>query len=208
MPNNKKKTLKQIKKKESVIHPSSRKAAQLQRAFLRKDRLDKTKLRRYSESVRPIVDRILWFKYALDDSIPCATKADIYDLIEMYISRNDDELSKIKSLKMNGAVRPKTVKEDLIEALKLKEQKEYIEGFEIPDLMNAKNVKILREWDGDPNSLSRIKLIRVEDPKNAIDLKATVANLKKMKLNKGSDKSQGEKTTKAMELDPDIIIKN
>ncbi|CAG8510933.1 23438_t:CDS:2 [Gigaspora rosea] len=197
MPNNKKKTLKQIKKKDSVIHPSSRKAAQLQRAFLRKDRLDKTKLRRYSESVRPIVDRILWFKYALDDSLPCATKADIYDLIEMYISRNDDELSKIKSLKINGAVRPKTVKEDLIEALKLKEQKEYIEGFGTQ-----------KEWDGDPNSLSRIKLIRVEDPKNVMDLKATVTNLKKMKIDKGSDKSQGEETTKAMELDPDIIIKN
>ncbi|CAG8497543.1 13355_t:CDS:2, partial [Racocetra fulgida] len=46
-----------------------------------------------------------------------------------YISRNDDELSKLKSSKINGAVRSKTAKEDLIEALKLKEQREYIEGF-------------------------------------------------------------------------------
>ncbi|CAG8566152.1 12292_t:CDS:2, partial [Dentiscutata heterogama] len=181
MPNNKKKTFKQIKKKDSVLHPSSRKAAQLQRVTLRKDRLDKAKVRRYSESVRPIVDRILWFRYALDESLPCATTADIYDLIEMYISRNDDELSKLKSLKINGAVRPKTIKEDHIEALKLKERKEYIEGF---------------EWDGDPNSLSRIKLIRVEDPKNATDLKTTVTILKKMKIDKESDKTQGEETTK------------
>ncbi|CAG8817747.1 23160_t:CDS:2, partial [Dentiscutata erythropus] len=178
----------------SVLHPSSRKAAQLQRVTLRKDRLDKAKVRRYSGSVRPIVDKILWFRYALDDSFPCAIKADIYDLIEMYISRNDDELSKLKLLKINGAVRPKTVKEDHIEALKLKDDLNI--KLEIPDLMNAKNVKLLREWDGDPNSLSRIKLIRVEDPKNATDLKTTVTNLKKMKIDKDSDKPQGEETTK------------
>ncbi|CAG8845492.1 32231_t:CDS:2, partial [Racocetra persica] len=101
------------------------------------------KLRRFAESVQPIVDRILWFRYALDDSLPCATKAEVYDLIETYISRNDDELSKLKSSKINGAVRSKTTKEDFIEAIKLKEQREYIEGFgmENSELLYSEQIK-------------------------------------------------------------------
>jgi hypothetical protein len=30
-----------------------------------------------------LVERLLWFRYAFDDTLPCATKAEVYDLIEM-----------------------------------------------------------------------------------------------------------------------------
>ncbi|CAG8480730.1 2191_t:CDS:2 [Diversispora eburnea] len=123
-----KKTTGQISSSTSTyIHPSSRKAAQLQRAALRKDRVERIKSKKFNEGIQPLIDRILWFKYALDDSIPCATK-------------NEN--------------RPKSsAKEDLLKALKSKEKREYIEGFEIPNLMDSRNVKTLREWDGDPNSI-------------------------------------------------------
>jgi len=35
--------------------------------------------------------------------------------------------------------------------------------------VNPKNVKVLREWDGDINSMSRIKLVRVIDPNESLD---------------------------------------
>ncbi|RIA97244.1 hypothetical protein C1645_752856 [Glomus cerebriforme] len=168
MPNNKRHTFKQIKNKNSVIHPSSRKAAQLQRISLRRDRLELVKSRRTSERVQPIVDRLLWFRYALDDALPCATKAEVYDLIEMYIARNDDEISNL-----NSSHKANSSRRFYLESLKLKDKREYMEGFEIPDLMNPKNIKILRKWDGDVNSMSRIKIIRIEDPNNINNLKTT-----------------------------------
>uniref|UniRef100_U9SUD3 Translation machinery-associated protein 16 n=1 Tax=Rhizophagus irregularis (strain DAOM 181602 / DAOM 197198 / MUCL 43194) TaxID=747089 RepID=U9SUD3_RHIID len=166
MPNNKRHTFKQIKNKKSIIHPSSRKAAQLQRISLRKDRLER-------------VERLLWFKYAFDDTLPCATKAEVYDLIEMFINRNDDEILRLKSThKVNSS------KYFYLESLKLKEKKEYIEGFEIPDFMNPKNVKLLRQWDGDINSMTRIKIIRIEDPNNINNLRTTAQIIdEKRKLN-------------------------
>ncbi|RGB26691.1 hypothetical protein C1646_720434 [Rhizophagus diaphanus] len=179
MPNNKRHTFKQIKNKKSIIHPSSRKAAQLQRISLRKDRLERGKSQRLSERVKPIVERLLWFRYAFDDTLPCATKAEVYDLIEMFINRNDVEILRLKSThKVNSS------KYFYLESLKLKEKKEYIEGFEIPDFMNPKNVKLLRQWDGDMNSMSRIKIIRIEDPNNINNLKTTAQIIdEKRKLN-------------------------
>ncbi|PKC02433.1 hypothetical protein RhiirA5_380984 [Rhizophagus irregularis] len=177
MPNNKRHTFKQIKNKKSIIHPSSRKAAQLQRISLRKDRLERGKTQRLSERVKPIVERLLWFKYAFDDTLPCATKAEVYDLIEMFINRNDDEILRLKSThKVNSS------KYFYLESLKLKEKKEYIE--EIPDFMNPKNVKLLRQWDGDINSMTRIKIIRIEDPNNINNLRTTAQIIdEKRKLN-------------------------
>ncbi|CAG8748287.1 11518_t:CDS:2, partial [Funneliformis caledonium] len=75
------------------------------------------KARRISEA-QPIVERLLWFRYALDDALPCATNAKVYDLIEI-------------------------------------------------------------QWDGDTNSMLRIKTIRKEDPNNINNLKTTAQNLAK-----------------------------
>ncbi|KAG9298862.1 hypothetical protein G9A89_015883 [Geosiphon pyriformis] len=153
------------KRADKIIYPSSRKAVQLQRVFLRTERLQKKKIRHVTQ---PLVERIQWFRYALDESLPCATKSEIYDLIEMYISRNDCELDQLKSLHRNGQ-RPKAAREDMLEALKKKELAEFKNGLEIPDLMNPKNIKILREWDGDSNSLSQIKLTRIIAPNSNIE---------------------------------------
>ncbi|CAJ0917754.1 16093_t:CDS:2 [Entrophospora sp. SA101] len=127
-PNNKRHTLKQIKKKTLKIHPSSRKAIQLQRISLRNDRLKRDKIKRYKESIQP------------------------------------NEILKLEESNKN---KTKSSRQNFLEALKSKEKREHQTGFEIPDLLDPKNVKILREWDGDPNSLSRIKLIHIQqDPNN------------------------------------------
>lgn len=42
-----------------------------------------------------------------------------------------------------------------------KEQTEYENGMEMPDLMNEANVRLLRAWQGDSNSLGLFRFIRV-----------------------------------------------
>ncbi|CAG8527068.1 2398_t:CDS:2 [Ambispora gerdemannii] len=59
--------------------------------------------------------------------------------------------------------RPRSTREEMLLAMKEKERKEFKDGIEIPDLMNPRNVRALREWNGDLSSLSRIIMFRVEE---------------------------------------------
>ncbi|KAJ2957423.1 hypothetical protein NQZ79_g6844 [Umbelopsis isabellina] len=153
------------------MHPSSRKAFQLTRVVMRNDRLEQRA--RSKETVgNPKIDRYLWFKFALDDTLPCATTEELHSLIQMYLCRHDEELENLQALRKGS--RPKTSRQDILEALIKKEKDEYEKGFvadatilcalELPDLQNPKNVKILRSWDGDKNSMARIKTKTVVDP--------------------------------------------
>ncbi|KAG2175500.1 hypothetical protein INT43_001147 [Umbelopsis isabellina] len=168
------------------MHPSSRKAFQLTRVVMRNDRLEQRA--RSKETVgNPKIDRYLWFKFALDDTLPCATTEELHSLIQMYLCRHDEELENLQALRKGN--RPKTGRQDILEALIKKEKDEYEKGFgktanyldimthiaafadttissclELPDLQNPKNVKILRSWDGDKNSMARIKTKTVVNP--------------------------------------------
>ncbi|KAI9285313.1 translation machinery-associated protein 16 [Umbelopsis sp. AD052] len=172
MPNNKRHTLKTIKNRDSM-HPSSRKAFQLTRVVMRNDRLEQRA--RSKDSIgNPKIDRWLWFKFALDDTLPCASSEELHSLIDMYLNRNEEELEKLQALRKDSK-RPKSSRQDMLEALVKKEHDEYNKGFELPDLQNPKNVKILREWDGDKNSMARIKTKTVLNP-SAIPLAPTAAS--------------------------------
>ncbi|RUS33578.1 hypothetical protein BC938DRAFT_471034 [Jimgerdemannia flammicorona] len=100
------------------------------------------------------VERWLWFRYALDDALPCATRLELHDLIDMYgsnsqsfiaascdvrslvhhspvnryLKRHDEELTELKALHRKGQ-RPKAAREDLLIALIKKERDEYAKGF-------------------------------------------------------------------------------
>ena len=52
--------------------------------------------------------------------------------------------------------RPRPAKLAMLESLKGKDAKEYVNGSHYPVLTDAKNVKILSEWNGDHNSITRI----------------------------------------------------
>jgi hypothetical protein len=47
---------------------------------------------------------------------------------------------------------------------------------ELPDLQNPKNVKILRAWDGDKNSMARIKTKIVVNPDTSTPSKSVDGN--------------------------------
>ncbi|KAI9273643.1 translation machinery-associated protein 16 [Sporodiniella umbellata] len=154
---NKKLTLRTIKNRDE-IHPYSRKAHQLSRVYQRREKMAK---KEKQKSVNPIGDRWLWFRYAMDEDKTVITRPEIHDLIEIYLARNDEELEELENSRNKGHRTPKTPRQDLLEALKLREANEYISGLELPDLTNGKVVKLLREWDGDRNSMSRMSTIRL-----------------------------------------------
>ncbi|KAG0173009.1 hypothetical protein DFQ28_006345 [Apophysomyces sp. BC1034] len=168
MPGSKRLTLKTIKNRENV-HPYSRKARQISRVYMRKEKLEKKSSER---ATNPKAERWLWFRFAFDDALPSATRADIHELIDMYLKRNDEELQKLREDRESSSFkRPKSSRETLLEALIASEHAEYVSGFELPDLTNGKSVKVLREWDGDQNGMTRIATIRVDQASKDVERK-------------------------------------
>jgi translation machinery-associated protein 16 len=88
----------------------------------------------------------------------------LYELIELYLARHDEEIEQLENDRCRGHRKPKSPRQDLLEALKEREANEYVSGLELPDLTNGKTLKLLREWDGDKNSMSRISTIRIQKP--------------------------------------------
>ncbi|GJJ75119.1 translation machinery-associated protein 16 [Entomortierella parvispora] len=171
--NNKRHTMKAIKNKD-MIHPSSRKAQQVMRVVLRKDRLDHRNKVRANQS-HSQVDRVMWFRHAVPDEVATLTREEHHELIEEYLSRYNEEYESLVALHRPGKVRPKAAREDMLALFIANERQEYASGFEMPDFSSPKNVKLLREWDGDLNSIRRIKMIRLNDPKHLAKMAAAVA---------------------------------
>ncbi|KAG0014239.1 hypothetical protein BGZ81_000581 [Podila clonocystis] len=173
--NNKRHTMKAIKNKD-MIHPSSRKAQQVMRVVLRKDRLEHRQKIKANQS-HSQSDRILWFRHIVPEEALTLTREQHHELIEEYLARFNEEYESLVALHRPGKIRPKAAREDLLLAMMNKERQEYATGFELPDFTSPKNVKILRAWDGDLNSLNRIKLIRLHDPKHFAAIGASAAAL-------------------------------
>ncbi|KAI9312937.1 hypothetical protein BX666DRAFT_788932 [Dichotomocladium elegans] len=154
MPGNKKHTLKNIKNREAA-HPYSRKALQLQRVVMRSSKLSARKNDRSAANYR--AEKWLWFRYALDESVKAATLQEVHDLIDTYIARNDDQLAEFEGELKKTGHRVKSPKHDLLLAQKAADENEYVSGIELPDLTDGKNLKRLRNWDGDMNGAALIK---------------------------------------------------
>uniref|UniRef100_A0A3B4AUM1 Translation machinery-associated protein 16 n=1 Tax=Periophthalmus magnuspinnatus TaxID=409849 RepID=A0A3B4AUM1_9GOBI len=152
-------------KTEKVVHPYSRKAAYLAREELRlkrKERHKNDKATRLSN----IGEKLMWFQEQLDPLKTNYTKKDACDIIERYLQRFDAELEQIELLngikgrqgRLHGA------REAVIKQTIERERAQFEGvGFEIPDIMNAKHLKMFREWTGDLKKLPNIKLRKVSN---------------------------------------------
>ncbi|CAK6973987.1 translation machinery-associated protein 16 [Scomber scombrus] len=148
-----------------VVHPFSRKAAYLAREEIRlkkKERQKTDKATRLSGTG----EKLLWFQGELDPEKTAYTKKDACDIIERYLQRFDSELEQIEL--MNGIKgrqgRLHGAREDVIKQTIERERAQYEGvGFEIPDIINAKNLKTFREWTGDLKKLPNIKLRKVSN---------------------------------------------
>ncbi|KAI8813283.1 translation machinery-associated protein 16 [Cladochytrium replicatum] len=166
MPNNKKKSLRDVKNAQGAgivgAHPYSRKATQMRRALHRESVLTEKTAKRDDVKFHK-AERIVYFRLAVPDDKQCATFDELHEYIQLYISRNDDEMKKLTENVRPG--RPRPPKLDLLESLKKKDIAEYEKGFGVPNLVDPNTVKILRACEGDYNAImSRVKLIRVTNP--------------------------------------------
>ncbi|PSN35392.1 hypothetical protein C0J52_17820 [Blattella germanica] len=84
-------------------------------------------------------------------------------LIELYLSRFDEELEQIKMKHNigNRKNRQHASREDVILLTKLHEKEEFHTcGLEIPDLLNPKQLEMLIKWEGELRFLQNFKLKR------------------------------------------------
>ncbi|KAJ9088113.1 translation machinery-associated protein 16, variant 2 [Entomophthora muscae] len=155
MPNNRRINLKDIKKKDTA-HPYSRRAKQISRAIQRTEKVNAYKSRPLTGPQALKCDKFSWFKYAVGDDAKPQTLEEVRELIDEYLKREFEDIDLKK---------PSSFKEDIRKAQHLAERQEYLtSGLEIPDLMCAKSIKLLREWDGDWNGISRVKVKKINAP--------------------------------------------
>ncbi|KAF5388716.1 hypothetical protein D9757_004782 [Collybiopsis confluens] len=131
-------------KKEKVFHPQSRKADQLSRKALRKDKLVSLTSTR-SKKHHILADFYGFFYHALPAE-GALTLEELHSLVaDVWLGRYDEELEEERAARRKG--RPKSVKETKIEELKLREAGEYRTGFEVIDLTHFQNVALFKTWD-------------------------------------------------------------
>lgn len=149
-----------IKKKSGPTHPHSRRATQLARVAHRKDKLNQAKSVR-SRSSNAKVDRLSTLILMLpDDADALPDLAAVHSFVtKNFLTRHNDELQELKAQRRPG--RPPHNREIELKEIIAKEAQEYDEGFELPDLTNATNVKLLRDWQGDPQALPLFRMVRI-----------------------------------------------
>ncbi|KAI0034445.1 hypothetical protein K488DRAFT_77201 [Vararia minispora EC-137] len=151
-------------KKEKIFHPNSRKADQLNRKENRKSKLAEQAVNRTKKQAS-FVDFFGFFYHALPPDESVLTLDDLHSLIrDVWLTRNDAEIAAEQAARRKG--RPKSVKQQKLEELKLRETEEYRTGMEVPDLTHTANVALMRQWDEADFSFTQIlRFIRVTSVK-------------------------------------------
>ncbi|XP_030048538.1 translation machinery-associated protein 16 [Microcaecilia unicolor] len=148
------------KQDKKVIHPYSRKAAQLAREVHKQDKKERLKNEK-ALRLSLVGEKLQWFQSHLDTSKREYTKKEACDLIERYLHRFDGELEQIElhnSIKGRQG-RQHFSRETVIRQTIERERLLYEgPGIEIPDLLNAKHLQVFREWNSDLKKLPNIKM--------------------------------------------------
>lgn len=147
-------------REKKVIHPYSRKAAQITREAHKQDKKEKLKNEK-ALRLNLIGEKLQWFQSHLDPKKLGYSKKDACELVERYLNRFSSELEQIElhnSIKDRQGRRHFS-RETVIKQTMERERQQY-EGYglEIPDILNANNLKIFREWDFDLKKLPNIKM--------------------------------------------------
>ncbi|ESZ96806.1 hypothetical protein SBOR_2807 [Sclerotinia borealis F-4128] len=164
MPKSLKKTSKQISKKRggevTSLHENSRDSRMLRRAGGRDDKLDKMAAERKRHN-RPILDRAHYFQEAVKNNGVKPLELDaIHSLISIFVHQNDEEMTAIKKERRPG--RPASTREDLLRIKIAGDEKEYENGFYLPDLTDSDNVMALALWEKSTWSyLNTLKWVRL-----------------------------------------------
>lgn len=137
-----KKISKKVKGKERSLHPNGRKFKQLNRATLREEKLQKSKIERHGQKEIQLF-RYKFFQQVAKTALEKAkaaesdsqskntaalfTESELRDVIQRYIKRDDEELEKLMEKRRPG--RPASSQQDALQQRIDKEKREYKSGF-------------------------------------------------------------------------------
>lgn len=154
---------KSIGQEKKVIHPYSRKAAQITRKAHKQEKKEKLKNEK-ALRLSLIGEKLQWFQNHLDPKKVGYSKRDACELIERYLNRFSSELEQIElrnSFKDRQGRRHCSREAAIRQTLEREQQQYQAYGLEIPDILNADNLKTFREWDFDLKKLPNIKMRKV-----------------------------------------------
>ncbi|XP_055975057.1 translation machinery-associated protein 16 [Sorex fumeus] len=179
---------KNLGQEKKVVHPYSRKAAQMTREAHKQQKKEKLKNEK-ALRLSLIGEKLQWFQNHLDPHKAGYSKKDACELIERYLNRFSSELEQIElhnSIKDRQG-RRHCSRETVIKQTMERERQQY-EGYglEIPDIVNSGNLKTFREWDSDLKKLPNIKMRKI-CANDAVPKKC-----KKKAITTAADKDLGE----------------
>lgn len=152
-----------IKNIEKLKHPNSRKTISLVKKMVKTEKKNNNKLGTHIKN-NLSGEKILWFKERIPEGCVILDKEQTLQLIEKYLGRFDDELEQI-SLKNSIGQRKNrqhASREDIINITKKREVEEFETcGLEMPDLMDAQQMEVLMNWNGELRFLQNFKLKRI-----------------------------------------------
>ncbi|KAF5351522.1 hypothetical protein D9758_007238 [Tetrapyrgos nigripes] len=159
-------------KKEKIFHPQSRKADQLARKSLRKDKLSAQSSDR-KQKHNNLADFYGFFYHSLP-SEGVLSLEDLHSLIaNIWLKRFDEDLEAERASRRKG--RPKSTREQKLEELQLRESEQYRTGLEVIDLTHPPTVALFRTWNQiEVAFIDLLRFIRINstNPKNVVVSKA------------------------------------
>ncbi|XP_023944823.2 translation machinery-associated protein 16 homolog [Bicyclus anynana] len=148
---------------EKLKHPNSRKTISLAKKMLKNEKKNNNKIGTHIKQ-NLIGEKILWFKERFPEGCVTLNKEQTMNLIETYLARFDEELAQINLKNSIGKrkSRQHASRQDVINITKKRECEEFAScGLEMPDLMDAQQVEVLRNWNGELRFLQHFKLKRI-----------------------------------------------
>ncbi|KAJ9579975.1 hypothetical protein L9F63_004358 [Diploptera punctata] len=147
---------------KKILHPKSRKVQQLSKRNHRKLKVEKLQ---WAHQVKQNLtgEKFLWFRDHLEPDIIQYTPELTIEIIELYLSRFNEELEQIKLKHSigNRKNRQHANREDIIRLTILQEEEEFATcGLEMPDLLDIVQLDMLRKWEGELRLLQNFKLKR------------------------------------------------
>ncbi|XP_059054763.1 translation machinery-associated protein 16 homolog [Achroia grisella] len=151
------------KSMEKLKHPNSRKTTSLAKKMKKSEKRGQSKLGTHIKQ-NIIGEKIMWFKERLPEECTVLNKKQTLQLIETYLSRFDEELEQITLKNSVGQRknRQHASREDIINITKKNEHEEFETcGLEMPDLMDQRQMEVLKSWNGELRFLQHFKLRRI-----------------------------------------------
>ncbi|AEO68072.1 uncharacterized protein THITE_2117414 [Thermothielavioides terrestris NRRL 8126] len=157
------KTRKQIAKKRNgaieALHEKSRDSKRLHRAQVRDDRLEKIAEARRKKD-QPLLARAAFFQaFAREQGNKAVELEAIQSKINEFVHQYDEEYEEVKKARRPG--RPPSMKEDLLRMKISALEKEYRDGFYLPDLRSEANVQLLSRFEGSWSYLANLAWVKI-----------------------------------------------